>query len=101
MFSWLTGNKKNKAEVEAYSSVLEGLQRSYYKKMKPLEEYTFFGEFHSPALTYGDFMAKPMVLLIGQYSTGKTSFIKYLLEQVVHRRQPMRLYSHLYRNTAV
>ena len=82
MFSWLSRDKRNKAEVEAYSSVLEGLQRCYYKKLKPLEDYTFFGEFHSPALTYGDFMAKPMVLLIGQYSTGKTSFIKYLLEQV-------------------
>ena len=83
MFSWLSNNSKKKAEVEAFSSVLEGLQRSYYRKLKPLEEHTFFGEFHSPALTYGDFMAKPMVLLIGQYSTGKTSFIKYLLEQVL------------------
>jgi hypothetical protein len=27
----------------------------------------------------GDFDAKPMVLLIGQYSVGKTSFIRYLL----------------------
>jgi EH domain-containing protein 1 len=24
--------------------------------------------------------AKPMVLLLGQYSTGKTTFINYLLE---------------------
>jgi len=28
-----------------------------------------------------DFDAKPMILLVGQYSTGKTTFIKYLLEQ--------------------
>jgi EH domain-containing protein 1 len=38
-----------------------------------------FGEFYSPYLTDGDFDAKPMVLLIGQYSVGKTSFIRYLL----------------------
>ena len=82
MFSWLSRDKKNRSEVEAYTSVLDGLQRCYYRKLKPLEDSTFFGEFHSPALTTGDFMAKPMVLLIGQYSTGKTSFIKYLLEQV-------------------
>lgn len=28
-----------------------------------------------------DFNAKPMILLVGQYSTGKTTFIRYLLEQ--------------------
>jgi EH domain-containing protein 1 len=28
-----------------------------------------------------DFDAKPMILLVGQYSTGKTTFIRYLLEQ--------------------
>merc|ERR1719334_1798305 len=28
-----------------------------------------------------DFDSKPMILLIGQYSTGKTSFIKYILER--------------------
>ena len=25
---------------------------------------------------------RPMVMLVGQYSTGKTTFIRYLLEQV-------------------
>lgn len=28
-----------------------------------------------------DFDAKPMILLVGQYSTGKTTFIRYLLER--------------------
>lgn len=28
-----------------------------------------------------DFDAKPMILLVGQYSTGKTTFIRYLLEE--------------------
>lgn len=27
-----------------------------------------------------DFDAKPMVMLLGQYSTGKTTFIKHLLK---------------------
>jgi signal recognition particle receptor subunit beta len=31
----------------------------------------------------GDFEAKPTVLFLGQYSTGKTTFIEYLLEQKV------------------
>lgn len=29
--------------------------------------------------TNSDFDAKPMVMLLGQYSTGKTTFIKHLL----------------------
>ena len=36
-------------------------------------------QFHSPYLRASDFEAKPMVLLLGQYSVGKTSFIRYLL----------------------
>jgi len=46
-----------------------------------MEEYYKFFDFHSPPLDEPDFDAKPMVLLIGQYSTGKTTFIRYLLEQ--------------------
>ena len=37
--------------------------------------------FGTPLLTDEYFDAKPMVLMVGSYSTGKTSFIKYLLEQ--------------------
>ena len=29
--------------------------------------------------TNSDFDAKPMVMLLGQYSTGKTTFIKHML----------------------
>lgn len=34
----------------------------------------------SPFQTNSDFDAKPMVMLLGQYSTGKTTFIKHLLK---------------------
>lgn len=80
MFSWLTGTKKVK-EVEVYNSVIGGLKSVYKKKLLPLEKACMFGEFHSPYLQDGDFDAKPMVLLIGQYSTGKTTFLRYLLER--------------------
>jgi len=36
-------------------------------------------DFHSPVLRDADISAKPMVLLLGQYSVGKTTFIRYLL----------------------
>ena len=50
----------------------------------PLEEKYRYHSFHSPALNDADFGAKPLVMLVGQYSTGKTSFIRYLLGQVSH-----------------
>lgn len=65
-----------------FMSVVEGLKRLYKSKILPLEEHYLFHEFHSPKLEDADFDAKPMILLVGQYSTGKTTFIKYLLEKV-------------------
>ena len=49
--------------------------------MAYIYNYCRFHDFHSPPLDDADFDAKPMILLVGQYSTGKTTFIKYLLEQ--------------------
>ncbi|EGF76313.1 hypothetical protein BATDEDRAFT_14976 [Batrachochytrium dendrobatidis JAM81] len=48
-------------------------------KIKPLEEMYAFDIFHSAALSAADVAAKPIVLLMGQYSVGKTTFIKHLL----------------------
>ncbi|TYZ66254.1 hypothetical protein PybrP1_008964 [[Pythium] brassicae (nom. inval.)] len=59
--------------------VIEGLKRLYATKLKPLEKKYCFDDFHSPLLSDADFDAKPQVLMIGQYSVGKTSFIEYLL----------------------
>lgn len=81
MISWFNKNDDRKREPEVYASVADGLKSLYTKKLLPLEEFYKFHDFHSPPLTDSDFDAKPMVLLIGQYSTGKTTFIRYLLEQ--------------------
>eukprot|EP01111_Echinosteliopsis_oligospora_P016010 TRINITY_DN6518_c0_g1_i1.p1 TRINITY_DN6518_c0_g1~~TRINITY_DN6518_c0_g1_i1.p1 ORF type:complete len:524 (+),score=116.24 TRINITY_DN6518_c0_g1_i1:40-1611(+) len=64
-----------------YTSVIDGLKFLYRTKMKPMEETYKFGDFHSPILSDSDIEAKPMVLLLGQYSTGKTTFIRCLLER--------------------
>lgn len=79
MFSFLSKNRTKNPEV--FENVVEGLKVIYNKKLLPLEQAYNFHEFHSPTLTNADFEAKPMILLIGQYSTGKTTFIKYLLER--------------------
>uniref|UniRef100_A0A8D3A7U0 EH-domain containing 3 n=1 Tax=Scophthalmus maximus TaxID=52904 RepID=A0A8D3A7U0_SCOMX len=79
--SWLGTDDRRKKDPEVFQTVSEGLKKLYKTKLLPLEESYKFHEFHSPALEDADFDNKPMVLLVGQYSTGKTSFIRYLLEQ--------------------
>lgn len=81
MFSWLKGDESRRKEPELYNTVVDGLRKIYKSKILPLEEAYLFSEFHSPPLEDPDFEAKPMILLVGQYSTGKTTFIKYLLEK--------------------
>ena len=70
---------KDQAKKELYTSVTEGLCQVYKKKLLPIEEAYRFHEFHSSPFEDSDFFAKPMVLLVGQYSVGKTTFIRYLL----------------------
>ena len=59
--------------------VIEELKRLYKTKILPLEQLYRYELFHSPPMTDAEFNSKPQVMLIGQYSVGKTSFIRYLL----------------------
>ncbi|KAL1435010.1 hypothetical protein MTO96_001560 [Rhipicephalus appendiculatus] len=81
MFSWLNNDDGRKRHPEIYNTVVEGLKKIYKAKILPLEEHYLFHDFHSPPLDDPDFESKPMILLVGQYSTGKTTFIRYLLER--------------------
>ncbi|KAK7067156.1 EH domain-containing protein 4 [Halocaridina rubra] len=81
MFSWMNQDEIKKKSIELSDSVLEGLKDIYKTKVLPLETYYRFHDFHSAALDDSDFDARPMILLVGQYSTGKTTFIRYLLER--------------------
>ncbi|CAI2354573.1 unnamed protein product [Caenorhabditis sp. 36 PRJEB53466] len=71
-FFWWTGNQ----QLEPVSAAL---RNAYQQRLLPLENCYNFHEFHSAALDESAFDAKPMVLLLGQYSTGKTTFIRHLL----------------------
>ncbi|KAK4469278.1 hypothetical protein MN116_006846 [Schistosoma mekongi] len=77
MFGALKSSKSK--DQEAYATVIDGLSKLYFSKLLPLENAYKFHDFHSPPLEKSDFESKPMVLLIGQYSTGKTTFIRYLI----------------------
>eukprot|EP01036_Dinobryon_divergens_P022737 gene22737-31024_t len=59
--------------------VIEELKRLYKTKILPLEQMYRFDLFNSPYLTDAEFDSKPQVMLLGQYSVGKTTFIRYLL----------------------
>ncbi|EFN59109.1 hypothetical protein CHLNCDRAFT_33853 [Chlorella variabilis] len=73
------GKRRAALSTKDCTSITEGLKKIYFHKIRPLEESYKFGHFFSPLLSEGDFEAKPSVLLLGQYSTGKSTFIKYLL----------------------
>jgi hypothetical protein len=79
MFSWMgrqAGGRERSGGMDAVQTVTGGLRSLYQRKVLPLEEAYRFHEFHSPALEDADFENKPMILLVGQYSTGKTTFIR-------------------------
>ena len=61
------------------ASILDRLKNLYAQKLRPLEKKSMYHELREPQLSDAWFDARPMVLLIGQYSVGKTSFIRYLL----------------------
>ena len=66
----------DKSSRELKSPLVTKKKKIYKEKILPLETYYNFHDFHSPKLDEPDFDAKPMVLLVGQYSTGKTTFIR-------------------------
>ncbi|KAL1332830.1 hypothetical protein HN51_061609 [Arachis hypogaea] len=76
---WFASKSSQKIPASAVTSIIDGLKKLYIQKLRPLEATYRFNDFVSPLLTNSDFDAKPMVLLLGQYSTGKTTFIKHML----------------------
>nr|GMD57983.1 EH domain-containing protein 1 [Ipomoea batatas] len=78
--NWFQSSKSTKISLTSVTSIVDGLKRLYTKKLKPLEVTYRFNDFVSPILASSDFDCKPMVMLLGQYSTGKTTFIKHMLK---------------------
>lgn len=75
-----SGTQQMNEVADRTALVANRLKKIYNKAVLPMEKryrYDYFYE--SPFMTDVEFDAKPQVLLIGQYSVGKTSFIRYLL----------------------
>lgn len=79
MLKWLTKSEDRQGQVKSFGTVAEGLQKAYKEKLWPIEKEHDFWSFYSPELADADFSSRPMVLLMGQYSTGKSTFIRHLL----------------------
>ena len=60
------------------SFMIKKLKDVYCHQILPLEKHYHFDKFHSPPMSDADFEANPMILLVGQYSTGKSSFIRWI-----------------------
>jgi len=59
--------------------VLRQLWQIYSEFVLPIERKSHYEHFGTPPVTPEEFEAKPQVLLLGQYSTGKTSMVKWLI----------------------
>uniref|UniRef100_A0A3Q3W5P0 EH-domain containing 2a n=1 Tax=Mola mola TaxID=94237 RepID=A0A3Q3W5P0_MOLML len=73
--------QKVSSNTEGKQKELTHIKNLYYKRLLPIEKNYSFHQFHSPSYEDADFDNKPMVLVMGQYSTGKTTFIRYLIEE--------------------
>lgn len=66
------------AMLDAEKSVARRLWKYYASMVQPLEQKSYLQNFGVPHITQEEFEARPQVLLLGQYSTGKTSMIQWL-----------------------
>ena len=62
--------------------------------MAKLEEHALFNDYVAAPIVESEIKAKPAVLLIGQYSTGKTTFIQCVRASACARAAPLRALSY-------
>eukprot|EP01038_Epipyxis_sp_PR26KG_P008135 gene8135-11013_t len=67
------------SESDSDAIVIRELMNLYKKDLLPIERKYLFDKFEHPEILDAEIAAKATVLLVGQYSTGKTSFIKHLI----------------------
>lgn len=59
-------------------SVMHRMKQLYLERLRPLEVLCHFEHFQESPMTECELEARPQVLLVGQYSTGKTSLVKWV-----------------------
>ena len=68
--------RRKPSRKDLFTTVSEGLRQHYVRTLRPFEDSHLFHSLHSPPLEDAEFSCRPSVLLVGQYSTGKTTFIR-------------------------
>ena len=66
--------------VKPTKKIATDLKKLYKNYLRKFEEKFQFHEFHDSPIDEAYFESKATVLLIGQYSVGKSTFIKHLLD---------------------
>ncbi|KHN72997.1 EH domain-containing protein 4 [Toxocara canis] len=61
------------------ADAIKALKIAYDEKVKPTEIRHLYASFDTPPIRDPELFGKPTVMLLGQYSVGKTSMISYLL----------------------
>mmetsp|Transcript_48634 Transcript_48634/g.137491 ORF Transcript_48634/g.137491 Transcript_48634/m.137491 type:complete len:458 (+) Transcript_48634:50-1423(+) len=72
-----SGDAAAGASPDPEREVMRRLWRIYSDTVLPLERASHFEHFHSPPITAEEFICRPQVMLLGQYSTGKTTMTKW------------------------
>lgn len=67
--------------VKPTKKIATDLKKLYKNYLRKFEEKFQFHEFHDSPIDEAYFESKATVLLIGQYSVGKSTFIKHLLDE--------------------
>ena len=72
-------NSKENSSGQSDAEVISELKLLYKDILLPIEKNYLCHKFNQPEILDAELSAKPTVLLVGQYSTGKTSFIRHLI----------------------
>jgi GTP-binding protein EngB required for normal cell division len=67
--------------IKPTKKIATDLKKLYKNYLRKFEEKFQFHEFHDSPIDEAYFESKATVLLIGQYSVGKSTFIKHLLDE--------------------
>lgn len=62
--------------------VVNELKELYFDRLLPIEKTYLFNKFNNSEIIESEMNSKPTILLVGQYSTGKTTFIRNLIGTV-------------------
>uniref|UniRef100_A0A7R9YDP6 Dynamin-type G domain-containing protein n=1 Tax=Pinguiococcus pyrenoidosus TaxID=172671 RepID=A0A7R9YDP6_9STRA len=73
--------KKNGSPTEQTAHVVANLKAINREYLREIEQQYCFDQFHHDAITDAELDAKPIILVVGQYSTGKTTFINQIIGQ--------------------